>query len=102
MDFVNSNNQDKFVSWLFKTNAVKVCQDGKPFWYTSGTIGPYFINTHFLYGSEEKAAELLSFIDGNNDNENITALLFDKLYNNYETNNIYRNLIDILVEYDQK
>ena len=50
-------------SHLFETNAVKVCHGDKPFWYTSGKIGPYFINTHFVYGSEEDAANFLSFID---------------------------------------
>ena len=53
----------KLVNWLFQTGAVRVCQEGKPFWYTSGTIGPYYINTHFLYGNEKKALELLEKID---------------------------------------
>ena len=35
------------ISYLFKTNAIKFCEENKPFWYTSGKIGPYFINTHF-------------------------------------------------------
>ena len=51
------------ISYLFKTNAIKFCEENKPFWYTSGKIGPYFINTHFIYGSELEAKELLSFID---------------------------------------
>ena len=50
-------------SYLFETNALKICPENKPFWYTSGKIGPYFINTHFIYGSEEAANELLKFID---------------------------------------
>jgi len=53
----------ELVNWLFNTGAVRVCPEGKPFWYTSGTIGPYYINTHFLYGSERKALELLETID---------------------------------------
>ena len=40
-------------SYLFKTNAFRVCEENKPFWYTSGKIGPYFVNGHFLYGNEE-------------------------------------------------
>ena len=51
------------ISYLFKTNAIKFCEENKPFWYTSGKIGPYFINTHFIYGNEEDAKELLAFID---------------------------------------
>ena len=45
---------EKLIKWLFETNAFRVCPENEPFWYTSGTIGPYYINTHFLYGSEEK------------------------------------------------
>jgi len=33
------------VSWLFETNALKIAPAEKPFWYTSGLIGPYYINT---------------------------------------------------------
>ena len=51
------------VSYLFETNALRICPDNKPFWYTSGKIGPYFINTHFVYGNEKDAVELLGFID---------------------------------------
>ena len=51
------------MSYLFQTNAIKFCEENKPFWYTSGKIGPYFINTHFVYGSEEEATKFLSFID---------------------------------------
>ena len=46
-------------SYLFETNAIRFCEENKPFWYTSGKIGPYFINTHFVYGSEKDAVELL-------------------------------------------
>jgi len=61
-------NNEKLIKWLFDTNAIRVCPKDKPFWYTSGTIGPYYINTHFLYGSEEKANKLLEFIDKEKEN----------------------------------
>ena len=51
------------MSYLFSTNAIKFCPENKPFWYTSGKIGPYFINTHFVYGSEKEAVEFLEYID---------------------------------------
>ena len=51
------------MSYLFETKAIRFCEENKPFWYTSGKIGPYFINTHFVYGNENDAKELLSFID---------------------------------------
>ena len=60
---------ENLINWLFETTAVRVCPEGKPFWYTSGTIGPYYINTHFLFGSEEKALELLEKIDAEKANK---------------------------------
>ena len=51
------------ISYLFETNAIRFCEENKPFWYTSGKIGPYFINTPFVYGSEKDAVYLLAFID---------------------------------------
>lgn len=50
-------------SWLFDTDAVRVCPEGAPFWYTSGKLGPFYINTHFLYGGEEAANALLARIE---------------------------------------
>ena len=51
------------VSWLFETDAVRVCPEGQPFWYTSGKLGPFYINTQFLFGSEQAANELLAVIE---------------------------------------
>lgn len=91
---------DKLVTWLFKTTAVRVCPENKPFWYTSGTIGPYYINTHFLYGSEEKANELLAFIDGNKGETNgFSAKLLEKIRCNYEEDAIFKGLMDEMVLY---
>ena len=59
------------VSYLFQTHAFKICPDEQPFWYTSGKIGPYFINAQFLYGSEKDANEFLEFI--NQELENATG-----------------------------
>ena len=59
----------KLMSLLFETNAFKVAEENNQFWYTSGKIGPYFINTHFIYGSEEAANELLKFIDVEKENK---------------------------------
>ena len=81
---------NNLVSYLFQTNAFRVCPDNKPFWYTSGKIGPYFINTHFLYGSEESAIEFLSFIDVEKDNKlDLPKKVLDKTLAQYNNNNIY-------------
>ena len=91
---------DKLVTWLFETTAVRVCPENKPFWYTSGTIGPYYINTHFLYGSESKANELLAFIDANkNEPNNFSARLLEKIRKNYEEDAIFKGLMDEMVTF---
>ena len=83
-------------TYLFETNAVKICQDEKPFWYTSGKIGPYFINAQFLYGSEQDANSFLNFIDKELESSNkteIPANLFNEVKKQYETNLIYQDVI---------
>ena len=52
------------LNYLFETNAIKFCKENEPFWYTSGKIGPYFFNSQFVYGSEEKSNEFLNYITG--------------------------------------
>lgn len=86
---------EKLLQWLFQTNALRVSQADKPFWYTSGTIGPYYINTHFLYGSEEKASELLNFINKSKDQVyTFPKELIKHLWDNYCNDKIYKELID--------
>ena len=90
----------KLVNWLFKTGAVRVCPEGKPFWYTSGTIGPYYINTHFLYGSEKKALELLEVIDAiKADKLACPEKLLLMLEINYASDEIFAGLIDSMLEF---
>lgn len=88
------------VSYLFKTNAFKVCPNNKPFWYTSGKIGPYFINTHFLYGSEKDAVEFLKFIDIEKENKlEVPKKILDKCLAQYNSNNIYKEVIDEMISF---
>lgn len=87
------------ISYLFKTNAIKICAQDKPFFYTSGKIGPYFINTHFLYGSEKEASEFLSYIDELlADRKNLSKKIFEKVLKQYQENDIYKNTIDTMVK----
>lgn len=93
---------NELVSLLFKTNAFKICEENKPFWYTSGKIGPYFVNTQFLYGSEDDANSLLNFIDNElaeTEKTDIPGHLFEKVYEQYENNEIYKAVIDTLKDY---
>lgn len=91
---------DNITSYLFKTNAIRFCEENKPFWYTSGKIGPYFINTHFVYGSEKDAVELLSYIDeALADKMTLPKKVFEKVSKQYQENEIYKNVIDIMKKY---
>ena len=91
------------MSYLFETKAVKFCEENKPFWYTSGKIGPYFINTHFVYGSEKDATELLSFIDEClADKKTLPEKVFKKVLKQYEENEIYHNVIDAMKNYIER
>lgn len=88
------------MSYLFETNAIRFCEENKPFWYTSGKIGPYFINTHFVYGNEKAAVELLSFIDEClADKLTLPKKVFEKVLKQYETNEIYKNVINTMKNY---
>ncbi len=91
------------VSYLFETNALRICPDNKPFWYTSGKIGPYYINTHFLYGSEDYAVDLLKFIDAEKESkETLPKKVFEKTLAHYEENEIYKNVIDEMINFINK
>ena len=82
------------ISYLFETNAIRFCEENKPFWYTSGKIGPYFINTHFVYGNEEDAKELLTFIDEQlADKIALPGNVFKKVFAQYQSNQIYQDVI---------
>lgn len=91
-------NEDKLTKWLFESGAFKVSPAERPFWYTSGTIGPYYINTHFLYGGEADAEEMLRYIDEvKEDPLTCRQNILQRELNKYENNPIYRGVIDKLV-----
>lgn len=88
---------------LMKTDAFKVSAGDSPFWYTSGKIGPFYINTHFLFGSEDRAKELLKDIDSlKDDRESLIKMLEDKVKRQYDENSTYKKTIDSLVELIKK
>lgn len=90
---------NNLVSYLFQTNAFKVCPENKPFWLTSGLISPYFVNTHFLYGNEKDSVELLDFITNSletADKTDIPGMIFEKVLEQYENNEIFKTTIDTL------
>ncbi len=90
------------MSLLFQTDAFKICEENKPFIYTSGKIGPYFINTQFLYGSQKAAQDFLDLANAQLETEAkdlIPANLFEELQKQYETNEIYKTVIDTLTDF---
>jgi len=90
------------ISYLFETNAFKICPENKPFWYTSGKIGPYFINAQFLYGSEQNANDLLTFIDSELENSTKYELpknVFERTLKQYNENEIYKTTIDEFINF---
>ena len=92
----------ELVSLLFQTNAFKVAPENKPFWYTSGKIGPYFINVDYLYGSKEDSQELLTHIDDmliHHEKEEIPFLLYEEVMQHYHQNMIFQTTIDKLVAF---
>lgn len=92
-------NQE-LIEYLFKTNAIRVCPKDEPFWYTSGKIGPYYVNTHFLYGSEDKANTLLKEIDRIKDNKLLCSKEIHRLTKeNYLSDELFKGTIDALEEY---
>ena len=95
-----SNVNDKLIAWLFETSSIKVCPENKPFWYTSNTIGPFYVNTQYLYGNQQKADELLKFIDVETSNKiNCSEKILIKTKYNYENDDIYKGLIDMMVSF---
>ena len=85
---------------LFATNAIRVCDPEHPFWYTSGSLGPFFINTHFLYNSEKEAEEFLLIIEeaANADRIEFPGFLLQNLLRQYKTSKTFQLVTDLLVE----
>ena len=62
-----------------------------------GKIGPYFINSHFVYGDEKSANELLNFINESLvDKLTLPKKVFEKVIKQYEENQIYKDVIDTM------
>ena len=91
---------EKIFQALFLTEAIRVCEEDTPFWYTSGKIGPLYCNTHFLFGSEAEANSLLSAIEKAIEGDRLLfpKTILDLLLAQYEKNEIFRMVTDKVVE----
>ncbi len=96
--------ENPIISWLFETDAVRVCPEGQPFWYTSGKLGPFYINTQFLYGSEAAANSLLKTIEEACAGDKLA--FYDKVWADISAQlascPIFSQLIDLLCEEAKK
>ena len=92
--------ENPIVSWLFETDAVRVCPEGHPFWYTSGKLGPFYINTQFLFGSEADANRLLAVIEEAcaGDRLAFADAVWPVIERQLEQSEIYARLIDLLCD----
>ncbi len=88
-------NSPNLFDLLLSTQALEIAPALEPFWYTSGTIGPFYLNGHFLYGNRQKAEELLAFIDQHtHDRRGLLIALQERTQKNYEEDEGYRTVID--------
>ena len=85
---------------LFRTEALKPAPADQPFWYTSGTLGPYFINTHYLFGGAERAGELLAAINRalEGPRTELPLKVGSLCMAEYQENANYRRIIDVACE----
>ena len=83
---------------LVESEALRVAPASEVFWYTSGKVGPYYINTHYLFGGPEAAAALLDFIEVNADPHaaTFTVELQERIERMYAQDSRYRAVVDQL------
>lgn len=82
---------------LVQTQALRIAPPGEVFWYTSGTLGPYYINTHYLFGGPAAAEELLAFIDSDSRAETFHQDLLGRVQSRLDTDPAFRGVIEALV-----
>ena len=87
------------IAALIQTQALRLAPPGQVFWYTSGTVGPYYINTEFLYGGQAAAEELLCFIDAEKgDRQVFSERLQARVEAQAAVNPVFAGVIGALVE----
>lgn len=81
---------------LFERRALELSPADSPFWYTSGTFGPYYINTHYLMGGESEAKKALELLDDPSP-ENLLAF-YEQVRKNLHEDEDYARLMSDLAE----
>ena len=82
---------------LLDTQALRLAPPGEVFWYTSGTVGPYYINTEYFYGGPEQTQQVLAFIDERQEDADFPQRLQERVEKQYAEDTVYRQVVDGLV-----
>lgn len=83
---------------LSASQALRVAPAGEVFWYTSGTLGPYYINTENLFGGPEAARDLLQYIDTDSGSVSFHDGMVERIQRQLDSNAAFSQVIDALVE----
>lgn len=84
---------------LFATQAIQVSPADAPFWYTSGKFGPYYVNTHYLFGGRKSAEEALAAIDAAVSDRPACPVRLRRLFlDGYARDAVYRTTVDALCD----
>jgi orotate phosphoribosyltransferase len=84
---------------LLQTGALRIAPADRPFWYTSGTLGPYYINTEYLYGGQERAERFLEVIEREKDDPlRCPSVLLGEARKTYAEDAVYRGVVDRIAE----
>ncbi|MCR5803482.1 MAG: orotate phosphoribosyltransferase [Clostridia bacterium] len=91
---------NQVIEALFKTNAVRVAPEETPFWYTSGTLGPFYINTHFIIRDEATANDILKKIETYiaDDKTTFPKKIFLDLLKIYEESETFKMITDLITQ----
>ena len=91
---------DKIIDALFETEAIRMAPADHPFWYTSGMLGPFFINTHFLLENEQDAGDMLKVIEEAIAEDKLKApgKIFEALKKYYDLGGTFKMTMDRLAE----
>ncbi|MBO7424630.1 MAG: orotate phosphoribosyltransferase [Clostridiales bacterium] len=91
---------NQVIEALFKTNAVRVAPEETPFWYTSGTLGPFYINTHFIIRDEATANDILKKIETYiaEDKTSFPKKIFLDLLKIYEESETFKMITDLITQ----
>lgn len=91
---------DKIIDALFETEAIRMAPADHSFWYTSGMLGPFYCNTHFLLKSEQDAVDMLKVIEAAIAEDKLTApkKIFEALKKFYDMGGTFKMTMDRLAE----